>query len=349
MIYFEIKEKTSNKLVASNLDQCSESVIDLFAGKELENVTIDNVRNVVRSNDEYEVRLLLVDDDELNAGKKGVSRIANVLLSLIPAFQKMERRHKQRSETIMGRFIHNLVDLDKKLKGHLQQLAPDNVRDREFDRFVEEVEQRIKSNPRDAALAICRISHRATDLEAQIAGLRVIAEKTGPSLVDVKLQRTLHRLMQLSLTELTKKNIKVNNQIDASVESRHRVRIDPQLLNVALSQFFANAAKYTCEGTELTITASFSDRMCDISVQMVSRKIEPHEIDKIFDELYKGEHARDEDGSGIGLFITKKALKIMKGDIQVEPQEGTDINVGAKKYAVNIFKISLPCKKLNGD
>ncbi len=347
MIYFEIRNK-QDRVLASNLESCPGEIIDSLVGKEKENVRIGNVRNAFREDADAEIQLVIVNDKELSNSTRGISRVAATYLSLVPQFLEIERRQRAHFDVIIGRFAHNLVDIDRKVKGHLERLAPDTLREKTYADFRDTVEERIKSNTQSAANDVCQIAHRATDLEAQIAGLRVIsglADEIAPSLIDANILRTLRRLQQPFLSELEKKQIRIDNRIDMAEADRRKVRIDPQLLNVALSQFFNNAAKYALAGTAIVIDATFENEHCVVKVEMDSLLIEHYETNKIFQEKYKGRNAKKLPGNGIGMFMTRRALRIMKADIEVHPQAGTEQIVDGKKYCKNVFLLKFPCRK----
>jgi signal transduction histidine kinase len=347
MIYFEIRNK-QDRVLASNLESCPGEIIDSLVSKEKENVRVRNVRNAFRESEDAEIRLVIVEDKELANSTRGISRVANTYLSLVPQFQEIERRQRQHFDVIIGRFAHNLVDIDRKVKGHLERLAPDTLREKTYADFRDIVEERIKNNTQSDANDICQIAHRATDLEAQIAGLRVIsglADEIAPSLIDANILRTLRRLQQPFLSELEKKHIHIDNRIDMGEADRRKVRIDPQLLNVALSQFFNNAVKYALPESAIVIDAIFESESCIVKIEMDSLLIEPYETDKIFQEKYKGRNARKLPGSGIGMFMTRRALRIMKADIEVQPQASTERTIEGKKYCKNLFLLKFPCRK----
>jgi CheY-like chemotaxis protein len=65
--------------------------------------------------------------------------------------------------------------------------------------------------------------------------------------------------------------------------------------------------------------------------------IPKEKIDKIFDRLYQvdGTHTREQEGTGIGLALTKELVELHKGKIEVESKEGEG----------STFTISLPLGK----
>ncbi len=60
-------------------------------------------------------------------------------------------------------------------------------------------------------------------------------------------------------------------------------------------------------------------------------------LSKIFDRFYQvdGSHTRDQEGTGIGLSLTKELVELHKGKIEVESEEGKGTT----------FTISIPLGK----
>lgn len=349
MIYYEVRNKKERTL-ASNFHECPSSAINMTQGHEKDNLWLEKreIRHVFRENDNGQVRLIIIGDEDLGNSTKGISRICDVYLGLIPKFTDIERSQRQHFDQIISRFAHNLVDLNKKLKINLERLAPDSTREKNYKDFLDSVEDKLSSNPRVAANDICQIAHSITDLEAQITSLRVIsglADEIEPSLININIQRVLFRLQQPFLSEFEKKNINIENKINSDDATRKKVCVDPQLFNVALSQIFNNAIKYMLPNTPLIINADFNTDTCIVNISMKSLCIESDEVEKIFEEKYKGRNAKDIEGSGIGMFLARRALKIMRGDVNAKSDCENIENINGKKYCQNTFRISVPFKK----
>ena len=93
MIYYEVKNER-DRVLASSLESCPPDVLTLFENKKGENIRVKNVRNVIRTSENGSVRLLIVDDKELKNSNRGVERVADVYLSLIPEFRKIFSGHE---------------------------------------------------------------------------------------------------------------------------------------------------------------------------------------------------------------------------------------------------------------
>jgi signal transduction histidine kinase len=347
MIYYEVKNER-DRVLASSLESCPPDVLTLFENKKGENIRVKNVRNVIRTSENGSVRLLIVDDKELKNSNRGVERVADVYLSLIPEFRKISQGQRQHFDLIVKRFIHNLVDVQKRFKGHLQRLVPYEARERSYDGFVKGIEDRIKGDTRAAADDFGQVAQRATDFDAQFAGLRVIsglAEETRPSLIRINIRKAMFRFQQPFGKEFKEKKVRFNVQIDPEQAERNRLELDPDLLNIALSQFFHNTLKYVRPDSDVTVTANFSDDACGVQIAMRSACIDEDEVDKIFNERYKGRHSGNMAGEGIGMFLVRKALRIMGADIRVAPESKSTAKIDDQTYCNNKFILDFSRKK----
>lgn len=339
MIYYEVKDK-KGRIVVSSVSSCPEEFLSQFLGKEAENLRMKNARNVYRSSPQGSVRLIVSGDSELQKSNRTVSRIADVYLSLLPEFKKIKQSQRQHFDLIIKRFIHNLVEIQKRLKSSLEKLAPDSVREGHYEDLVKKIEENITKDPHDSSDKIGQIVQRTTDFDAQVAGLRVIsglAEEISPSIIRINILNALFRFEQPYERDFEKKGVNFKIVIDAELAEKNRIPLDPSLLNVVFSQFFNNAVKYVRPDTNMTASAEFANGQCLLRIEMQSTCIDEDEVEKIFEENYKGRHSGDDAGDGIGMFTVRRALKIMGAHIKVLPDSGTTMNVNGRRYCQNIF------------
>jgi len=114
---------------------------------------------------------------------------------------------------------------------------------------------------------------------------------------------------------------------------------DPGEADMMLSNLVTNAVKYNREGgravLELSRTAggAVAIRCSDTGIGMTEE-----ELAKLFGEFVrmKNEHTRNIDGSGLGLSILKKVVKLYGGDIKVQSKygEGTTFELTLKDAPV---------------
>ena len=95
-----------------------------------------------------------------------------------------------------------------------------------------------------------------------------------------------------------------------------------------------NALKFTPLGGSVSIGASFTEKMIEISVHDTGVGIEQATIDKLFriEESVSTMGTKGEQGTGLGLILCKDLILKNQGEIDVKCQPGKG----------STFKISLP-------
>lgn len=121
--------------------------------------------------------------------------------------------------------------------------------------------------------------------------------------------------------------------IDPEVEEK-AVWCDYSEIERCIVNLVSNAVKFTPEGGTITITIKDLDDRVMISVQDTGIGIEEKYHKTIFDRFKQVENDESKCGSGLGLTITSKIVKLHKGEIYVESKLGEGSN----------FVIILPVK-----
>lgn len=292
-----------------------------------ENFRENSLRNIYRKNSLGSVHLIVDDKHELFQGSKSVQRACAIYLSLIPKFKLIQQGQKQSSDAVIRRFAHNLIKFQKRFKDNFDRLIPDKSRGRPYSELKTEVENVVKADVGAAADDICQMSHRALDLDAQIETLRIIAgyaDNTGTPL-STNIKKAMYRLTNPFSQELKDKSINIVIDIDDEYADKNRIKVVHGLFNASIWQLFDNICKYTLNDTDVTISADFLSQPKRLSISMISVTIEDSELETIFLENRQGRNVikkKDktgisQNGTGIGLFIVRKALGLMKAKITV--------------------------------
>lgn len=135
-----------------------------------------------------------------------------------------------------------------------------------------------------------------------------------------------------------KKNIKLSFN---SVVSCHQVLFDHDKLEKILFNLLSNAFKFTLENGSVTVRVDLlleaNEQLLRIDISDTGIGIPKDKLDKIFEPFFQTEIPKSiiNQGSGIGLAITKEFVKIHGGSIQVKSVVG----VGSS------FKVMLPLRE----
>jgi signal transduction histidine kinase len=110
-----------------------------------------------------------------------------------------------------------------------------------------------------------------------------------------------------------------------------RVVIDPNRTEQILRNLIENALKFSPPDSQVFLTGKVEDGVIRISVADQGVGISKEEIPRIFERFHQAGEVmtREAEGAGLGLYITKRLVEAMEGEISVEsnPGEGTTFRV----------------------
>jgi signal transduction histidine kinase len=89
-----------------------------------------------------------------------------------------------------------------------------------------------------------------------------------------------------------------------------------------------NAVKYSFKGTTVTVRASLDQKHFRISVANRGIPISSQDKKRLTERGYRGERASRAvaQGRGIGLYIVKKLMQAMGGDLEIIPTDSGGLN-----------------------
>lgn len=91
-----------------------------------------------------------------------------------------------------------------------------------------------------------------------------------------------------------------------------------------LMNLFDNAFKYSHPGTTISVNAQVTENQLVVSISDKGRGIPAEELEKIFDKFHRVERgdARETYGYGLGLYISRRFIQAMGGELWVESDLG---------------------------
>jgi len=132
-------------------------------------------------------------------------------------------------------------------------------------------------------------------------------------------------LLELYEDVAQEKNITVTAHIDPEGE----ITADRNRLQLLLSNLIDNAIKYTPEDGHVKIDAAFTPQEVKIRVSDSGIGIDPGDLPRIWDRLYRGDKSRSQRGIGLGLSLVKAFVEAHAGTVTVtsEPGQGSMFTV----------------------
>jgi PAS domain S-box-containing protein len=183
---------------------------------------------------------------------------------------------------------------------------------------------------------------------------KIEAGRIQLDLTQVNVETVLHHVQTIVKTLASKKGITLTVQIE---QSPLTVTVDEAKFKQILYNLLSNAIKFTPEGGHVKVTASlesgeeiqvgekeplisFPTQFIKISVSDTGIGIKPEDQERIFREFEQvdSSYARKQQGTGLGLALTRKLVELLGGQIWVESE-------GEGKGSIFSFTLPLVPKK----
>ncbi|BBN83822.1 hypothetical protein PA25_38070 [Pseudoalteromonas sp. A25] len=133
------------------------------------------------------------------------------------------------------------------------------------------------------------------------------------------ISKTLNECIKLIESDCAKKGLTLNV---AGIESVSAI-CDPLRLKQVLINVLSNAVKYNRDYGSITISTEQTSTHCTISVCDTGQGIRQSDIEKLFEPFNRlGAERSETEGTGIGLTLTQKLMKLMNGELLVESKYG---------------------------
>lgn len=182
-----------------------------------------------------------------------------------------------------------------------------------------------------AANDICKESIRMEKLVNSLLNLsRIDLGKIKLSTQEIYLDKYIETLLSTLKLELDSKNL----DFETNILFKGPIINDPVYLDIIIGNLVYNAIKYSNNNTSIKI--NISKKLDLFAVEVIDKGIgiPKSQQSQIFSRLFRAENAKkyQPDGNGLGLYIVKKLVDLMNGNIWFESKE----NQGTK------FFIELP-------
>ncbi len=125
--------------------------------------------------------------------------------------------------------------------------------------------------------------------------------------------------------EIAKKGIRWEPELRTEA-----ISADEALLYRAVSNVVSNAVRHAPTGGRVRLlVTNLPERGLQLAVTNEGPPIPPAELDHLFERLYRGEYARNTEGSGLGLTIARRIVLLHNGRIEVASTaaEGTTVSI----------------------
>ena len=102
------------------------------------------------------------------------------------------------------------------------------------------------------------------------------------------------------------------------------INSDPLRIKQVISNLLSNAIKFTHESKNITVTIDYKDNKLFVSVKDEGIGIAPNKLSHIFEAFSQEDSSttRKYGGTGLGLTISSRLVKLLGGELKVKSQLG---------------------------
>ena len=226
-------------------------------------------------------------------------------------------------------------------------------RDVSYRQFLQRLDHELK-NPLtglQAALTNLREARNVAETQSAVTTASQAATRLGRILRDLRKLAELDAEMlehrPLDVAELVSEMVSAAGSLPAyqersmnllvsRVPSLPAISADRDMLGLAIFNLLDNALKYSAACDAVEVRVREDGHALFIEVADGGAGIPIQEQQRIFDDLYRGENARETDGSGLGLALARRIVQLHGGEISLrsDPAQGRG----------TVFTIRLPAE-----
>lgn len=133
------------------------------------------------------------------------------------------------------------------------------------------------------------------------------------------LRPALERALSAAVPAASAKGIRLTAEIG---EDGIFLPHDGKWTEEAVYNLLDNGVKYTPEGGEIRLEVRRGEMFTEIHVKDTGKGIAPDRQARIFTRFYREPEIHDQDGIGIGLYLTRKIAELQKGYVEVKSAAG---------------------------
>ncbi len=143
------------------------------------------------------------------------------------------------------------------------------------------------------------------------------------NIVDViPTENNIYELVSCAVTSVKPKADVKNITLLYDIDKSASAFFDMKWTKEAVENIIDNAVKYSPEGSCISVTLEVYEMYSEILIADEGIGISEDEIPKIFGRFYRSVDVHNEDGVGIGLFLSREIVKRENGYIKVKSEKG---------------------------
>lgn len=262
--------------------------------------------NTIIDGNEDEIFSVL-NDDLLSKLQNQTTKLTEILKS------KNNRLSKEKGEiqSLISDISHQLKTPFANLKMYCEFLKSNDISNEEREEFVS-----IINNQLEKLDFLMESMIKMSRLES---GIIVLKPK----------QCSLDNICLGAIKQAYEKAKSKNIEIEFKSREDIEIFIDEKWTTEAIFNIIDNGIKYTNTHGKIVITTKKFEMFVMIEIKDNGIGINEAEINNIFKRFYRGKNAEDEDGVGIGLYLSREIVSMQKGFIKVksEKNQGSSFSI----------------------
>lgn len=312
-------------------------VINISRGDVLSNIDdvskLSSLKKIEIKNNDFNIEIY-TDDKDISKSPRLAKKLSNFILDFCQVVQISSDEQ-----------IKNFLHTTRSIQGQLLQTIDSfisreiSIKSNNYHELKNNVIKEFKEDPEKKAEILIKLKKNILELNYHITSYEVIHK--GKSCNLTKTNQNIKKVLINIWQNFIDKNI--GNILDCSFHftdefaENNRFEIDYKTISVAFYNFFDNAVKYSKPGSKINFYLSKESKNLILTAEMMSKRVEKDEIDKIFELGYRGRHVGVSEGSGVGLYVMKKALELNDVDIKLFPDYSVSEGKGNDQYILNKF------------
>ena len=225
------------------------------------------------------------------------------LATMLQAKNDTEQKTKEFLKNTISDISHQLKTPLASLKLYNTLLIEEELDDEDRIEFLKTNEMSINKlhNLIDSLVNISR-------LEASMINIKI---------ENKSIKQTLIKAINSTVPKANQKNININIEDFEDIEIPH----DTKWTEESIFNVLENAVKYSSENKDINVQVSETINFIRIDIKDNGIGIDKSEYNNIFKRFYRSEKVDDIEGSGIGLYLSRKILEKQGGNIIVSSQK----------------------------
>lgn len=183
-----------------------------------------------------------------------------------------------------------------------------------------------RSLPEDVGEFIGKLEHQTDKLDFLFQSM-VKMSRLETGVIQIKkeeadLMDTIGRAVSTIVPAAERKNIRLSLEMRGGAAAGRRLSHDRKWTEEAVYNLLDNGVKYTPEGGRVTICVAWGEIFTEIHVRDTGKGIALERQAQIFTRFYREPEVHDQDGVGIGLYLTRKIAELQGGYVEVRSEAG---------------------------